>query len=365
MKALAAVMRGFSKPLVLEEVEIPRLAPGQVLVEMEAAGVCGSDVHMWRGRDPRTPLPMIPGHEGVGRVADLNGPKRDVHGLPVALGDRIIWDRGVTCGHCYYCAVLKEPLLCPHRWVYGIHRSLADPPHLDGCYASHLMLDSRTHLLALDDDEDPALFVAASCSGATAAHVFDLSPVRVGDVVVVLGPGPLGAFCVALARAGGAEQVVVVGGTATRLDLCRRLGATVILNRGQTDAEERAGVVQELTHGRGVDLVVEASGSLEAALEGLRLLRDGGTLSLVGFGTPVGDMTFPPFELVVRKNARIQGVWVSDARHLLTAVSLVRQRRQEFSHLVTHRFALGGATLALEAVAHRQAMKAVLLPGMG
>jgi threonine dehydrogenase-like Zn-dependent dehydrogenase len=365
MKALAAVMRSFNEPLALEEVEIPRLAPGQVLVEIEAAGVCGSDVHMWRGKDPRTPLPMIPGHEGVGRIADLNGPKRDLHGLPVALGDRIIWDRGVTCGHCYYCAVLKEPLLCLHRWVYGIHRSLGQPPHLNGCYASHLILDSRTHLLALADDEDPALFVAASCSGATAAHAFDLSPVQVGDVVVVLGPGPLGAFCVALARAGGAEQVVVVGGTARRLDLCRRLGATVALNRRQTDAEERAGVVQGLTHGRGADLVVEASGSLAAAAEGLRLLRGGGTLSLVGFGTPVGDMTFPPFELVVRKNARIQGVWVSDARHILGAVSLVRQHRQEFSHLVTHRFALGDATLALEAVAHRQAMKAVLLPGMG
>jgi threonine dehydrogenase-like Zn-dependent dehydrogenase len=136
------------------------------------------------------------------------------------------------------------------------------------------------------------------------------------------------------------------------------------LNRRQTDAEERSRVVQELTHGRGADLVVEASGSLAAAAEGLRLLRHGGTLSLVGFGTPVGDMTFPPFELATRKNARIQGVWVSDTRHLLTALSLVRQHRQEFSHLVTHRFALGDATLALEAVAHRQAMKAVLLPGM-
>jgi len=363
MKALAAVMHSFNQPLTLEEVVVPSLAPGQVLIEMEAAGVCGSDVHMWRGKDPRTPLPMILGHEGVGRVADFHGSRCDIHGRQIALGDRVLWDRGVTCGRCYYCAVLKEPALCPDRWVYGIHRSLAQPPHLNGCYASHLILDSRTQLLALDADQDPALYVAACCSGATAAHAFDLSPVRVGDHVVVFGPGPLGAFCVALASEGGAGQVVVVGGTAERLEICRRLGATLVLNRRETDAQQRLSVTQEATQGRGADLVVEASGSVAAALEGLRLLRPGGSLSLVGFGTPVGKITFPPFEALVRKNVRVQGVWVSDLRHTLQAVGLVRRRTPAFSHLVTHRFSLGEATLALEAVAARQAMKAVLLPG--
>ena len=365
MRALAAVMRRFNEPLVLEEVEIPRLASGQVLVEVEASGVCGSDVHMGRGKDPRTPLPMILGHEGVGRIADLRGGRRDIGGRRVGPGDRLLWERGVTCGQCYYCAVLREPALCPHRWVYGIHRSMTEPPHLNGWYASHLILDSRTQLLTLGDDEDPAIYVAASCSGATAAHAFDFSPVRVGDVVVVFGPGPLGAFCVALAASAGAEQVVVVGGTTRRLEVCKLLGATVILNRRQTHAEERSGVIQEITHGRGADLVVEASGSVEAALEGLRLLRHGGTLSLVGFGTPVGDITFPPFETLVRRNVRVQGVWVSDVRHTFQAVSLVRRHPQAFSHLVTHRFALGEATRALEAVAERGAMKAVLLPGQG
>jgi len=364
MKALAAVMRGFSEPMALEEIDVPHLEPDQVLVEIEAAGVCGSDVHMWRGEDPRTPLPMILGHEGVGRIADLGDDRRDIHGGPLALGDRVLWDRGVTCGHCYYCEVLKEPALCPHRWVYGIHRSLAEPPHLNGCYATHLILDPRSQLVPLAESEDPALYVAASCSGATAAHSFDLSPVRVGDVVVIFGPGPLGAFCAALASAGGAGEIIVVGGTAKRLEICGRLGATVTLDRHETDAEERSVVIQELTHGRGADLVVEASGSVAAALEGLRLVRHGGALSLVGFGTPVGQMTFPPFERVVRKNARIQGVWVSDVRHTLQAVGLVRAHVEAFSHLVTHRFRLADATDALDAVARRQAMKAVLLPGL-
>ena len=365
MKAVAAVMRAFSTPLVLEDVDIPPLTPGQVLVEIEAAGVCGSDVHMWRGKDPRTPLPLILGHEGVGRVVDSQGDKRDIHGRRVAPGERILWERGVTCGQCYYCAILHEPALCPERWAYGIHRSFEVPPHLNGCYATHLILDPRTQLLPLGNGDDPATFVAASCSGATAAHGFDLSPVRPGDVVVILGPGPLGAFSTALAAAGGAQQIVVVGGTAGRLELCRRLGATAILNRQATTVGQRLEFIRDMTHGRGVDLVVEASGGVSAAEEGLALLRPGGTLSLVGFGTPVGEMALAPFEALVRKNVRVQGVWVSDARHTFQAMSLIRQHPEAFAALVTHRFPLSEATKALKAVASREAMKVVLLPGRG
>ncbi|MCD6518719.1 MAG: zinc-binding dehydrogenase, partial [Anaerolineae bacterium] len=352
------------QPLSLEEVEVPPLATGQVLVQVEAAGVCGSDVHMWRGRDPRTPLPIILGHEGVGRILELAGPKRDIYGRPLSEGDLVLWERGVTCGHCYYCAVLHEPSLCPERWVYGIHRSFDEPPRLNGCYASHLILDPKTPFISLEDVSDPALFVAASCSGATAAHGFSLLPAHLGDVVVVFGPGPLGAFSVALARAGGAEQVAIIGGTEERLALCQQLGATLALNRRKTTPEERRERILQLTQGRGADLVVEASGSVAAAREGLELLRPGGGLLLVGFGTPVGEMTLQPFEALVRKNVRVQGVWVSDVRHTLRAVSLIRQNMSGFAALVTHRFPLEEATQALEAVAARKAMKAVLLPSL-
>lgn len=362
MKARAAILQAFDEPLVVKQIQIPSLAQGQMLVQVEAAGVCGSDVHMWRGRDPRTPLPMILGHEGVGRVVDIKGDKGDVHGQPVGVGDLILWERGVTCGTCYYCAVLHEPALCPHRWVYGISRSCEEPPYLNGCYATHVILDPHTAIIPLEGVQDPARYVAASCSGATAAHSFALSPAHVGDTVVILGPGPLGAFCVALARADGAERIVVIGGTEARLALCRRLGATRTLNRHEGDPSERLEIIRDLTKGRGADLVVEASGSVAAAREGLELARPGGTLSLVGFGTPVGEMIISPFEHLVRKNVRVQGVWVSDVRHTLRAVSLVRQHEAAFAELVTHRFPLAEATSALEAVARREAMKAVLVP---
>lgn len=363
MLAQAAVLREFREPLTMQAVGVPALAPGQALIEVVAAGVCGSDVHMWQGMDPRTPLPMILGHEGVGRLVDAKGQRQDIHGRPLSPGALVLWERGVTCGACYYCAVLHEPALCPHRWAYGIHRSMQEPPYLNGCYGTHIVLDARTPLVALSPDDDPGLLVAATCSGATAAHGFAMSPAQIGDTVVIFGPGPVGIFSVLLARAGGAANVVVIGGTRTRLDFCASVGATHLLHRHQLDEQARRAAVLDLTHGRGADLVVEASGSLSAASEALGMVRHGGAISLVGFGTPVGDWSLAPFEALVRKNVRVQGVWVSDMRHTLQAISLVRANQAALRGLVTHRFPLQEATAALEAVRSRKAIKAILVPG--
>ena len=362
MRAQITLLQEFNQPLTMGEIDVPPLGPGQVLVQVEAAGVCGSDVHMWRGKDPRTPRPIILGHEGVGRVIELAGEKRDVDGVLLRSGERVLWNRGVTCGACYYCTAVKEPSFCTGRWVYGIYRSIHEPTFLNGCYATHIILDARTDIFHADETLDRAVLVSASCSGATTAHAFELTPVVVGDTVLIYGPGPVGAFAVAFAQASGARHIIVVGGTPQRLTLCEQLGATLILNRHQTDAEARREAVLDLTHGRGADLVVEASGSLAAMREGLDCARHGGALSLVGFGTPVGDVTFPPFEKIVRKNLHLQGVWASDTRHTRQAMSLIESRPEAFAALVTHRFPLAEATAALETVARREAMKAVLIP---
>jgi len=155
---------------------------------------------------------------------------------------------------------------------------------------------------------------------------------------------------------------MVIGGSQSRLELCQRLGATHLMNRHTWTAEQQREVVLEATHGRGADLVVEAAGSLEAARNGLDLLRPGGTLLLIGFGTPAGEMCLPPFETLVRKNVRIQGVWVSDTAHTAQAISLIRQHPALFAALVTDKFALSHVNEALLAVADKSALKAVLVP---
>lgn len=356
-------MEEFNKPLQVREIEIPDLRPGQVLVRIAASGVCGSDVHMQQGKDPRLALPMSLGHEGVGQIVRMNGGKKTVLGEDLKVGDMIIWNRGVLCGECYYCTISHQPSLCQNRWAYGIHRSVSDPPHLNGCYAEHLILSEKTDIILLDD-RDPAVYVPASCSGATAAHAFEYARanMKMGDTVLVQGPGPLGIFLVAYAKASGAGRIIVTGGTQSRLEMCREFGATEILNRHDCSAEKTKEVIMSLTHGRGVDVAVEAAGSLKAVTDGMSLVRTGGTYISAGFGEPAGSAEFLWFENVIRKNLNVQGVWVSDTRHVLEATRVVQMNYEKFAKMITHRFKLEDATDALNSVASREAVKAVLIP---
>jgi len=356
-----AVLEEFSKPLQIREMKIPDLLPGQILVQIAASGVCGSDVHMQQGKDPRLALPMSLGHEGVGQIVDMNGQKKTALGEKLKIGDSIIWNRGVLCGKCYYCTISHQPSLCENRWAYGIHRSLKEPPHLNGCYAEHLILSEKTDILLLDD-RDPAVYVPASCSGATAAHAFEYARLRTGDSALIQGPGPLGVFLVAFAKAAGAGEIIVTGGTQSRLEMCREFGATQILNRHTCSPEETQEIIRSLTHGRGVDVAIEAAGSLNAIMDGMPLVRTGGTYISAGFGEPAGSVEFPWFENVIRRNLTVQGVWVSDTRHVLEAMRLVQMNYHKFAKMITHRFTLEDATAALESVGSRQAVKAVLIP---
>jgi threonine dehydrogenase-like Zn-dependent dehydrogenase len=362
VKSKTIVLTEFNKPLETREVEIPPLTDGSVLIRIGAAGVCGSDVHMWKGEDPRTPLPIVLGHEGVGTVVDVSGNRQTVEGEKFKEGDTILWNRGVSCGRCFFCKVLNEPSLCADRKVYGINRSFDTAPHLNGCYSEYIILDERTDIFKIGDKVDPAILVSASCSGATVAHGFDMAAVHAGDTVVVQGPGPLGVFAVAFAKKYGAAQIIVIGGSEARLKMCSDFGATMVINRKKTSIEERREIIMGLTGSRGADLVVEAVGSQGVVEEGLKLLRLGGMYLSTGFAQPAGEESVDFFLDVVRKNIRIQGVWVSDTRHTYHSINLVMDNQELFGKMITHRFSLDEANEAISVMNNRAALKAVLIP---
>lgn len=362
MKTQTMMLEWFNSPLVLREVEIPPLTEGQLLVQVDAAGVCGSDVHMWQGEDKRLRLPVIMGHEGVGTVVAVGGEKFAEQGEKLAPGDRVVIHRGLTCGECYYCTVAGQPWLCQSRKVFGINLSAAQPPYLNGCYAKHIVLEKGTAIFKITGAIDPAILVSATCSGSMAAHAFSLHKVNEGSSVLIQGPGPIGAYAVAMARQAGAAEIIVVGGSESRLKLCRQFGATLVLNRRATSRGERLELIHGRTAGRGVDMVLEATGDAAAIGEGLDYLRFGGAYLTLGFSQPTGSYELDFFRDIVRRNLKIQGIWVSGPRHTLKALRLVEQNPNLFAKMVTHRFPLVAAGQALEAVRNRQAVKAVLLP---
>jgi threonine dehydrogenase-like Zn-dependent dehydrogenase len=362
-KCKAAVLEQFDEPLVMREFDVPEPAEGEVLIKMLASGVCGSDVHMWHGKDPRTPVPLILGHEGVGEVAALGSPRTDILGRELAVGDVVMWERGIMCGRCYQCVVAKRPALCPTRKTYGISVSCKEPPHLRGCYAEYILLFPVTNLLKINSGVDPKILVAASCSGATAANAVEQCNVRTGDTVVVQGPGPLGLFVVAFALDAGATNVIVTGAEPDikRLEFAEALGATETLCTVDVSGDDVIARVRDLTDGRGADVVLDCTGSPHAMRDGIRMVGRGGTYALPGVATPIGEVPVRFFEDVSVKNVRLQGVWVSDTSHLCRAVRLVEKGRFPLEKLVTHVFSLDEATSGLEVTASRDAVKAVLV----
>jgi len=362
VKTRAMVLEAFNKPLVMREFELPLLQTGEVLIKLEAAGVCGSDVHMLRGEDPRTPLPIILGHEGVGRILEVKGEKRTVDGELLHSGDLVIWNRGISCHKCFQCAVLNDPSLCRNRKIYGINRPSTIEPFVNGCYSQEMILTAETDIFRVDSEVDPAVLVSASCSGATVAHAFDLHRPNFGDTVLIQGPGPLGVYAVAFARKLGAQEIIVIGGSENRLQTCREFGATLTLNRHELSLEDRREAIMAKTRGQGVDFVIEAVGQPEAVQEGIKLVRSGGAYVSIGFSQPPGECQIDFFKEVVSKNLKIQGVWVSATRHTWQAMRLVLERPELFSRMITHRFALEHANEALHVMAQRDALKAVLVP---
>lgn len=338
----ASVLTDFGRPLVLEERSLPPLQPGQTLVRVAAAGVCGSDLHIWRGDDPRIRLPLVMGHEGVGRIERLGGERCDVAGQPLAEGDLIVWERSLTCGRCWQCVVRKAPYLCPDRQTYGITR--------DGSYASHLVLEPPTHLFKVEGDA--VVLAAAVCAGATVAHAIECCEISPGDRVTVLGAGPLGLFAAAFARerGAGAVSVIDVERAQARLALCREFGADQTFVSEQSARPEPAAAV------------IDCAGTAASIAEAIRLTAPGGICCAPGVGKPIGEVSIPFYEDIGRRNIRVQGIWVSDASHLHHALALVGSGRYPFAKMITHRGGLEQATELIHAVGRGETIKAVVLP---
>lgn len=361
MTCSAYVLTKFRAPLELRTFQLPVPGPGEILVRLAASGVCGSDLHMYLGEDPRTPLPIILGHEGVGWVEAMGSSQDTVDGRPVKEGDLITWNRGVACNRCYACKVLRQPSYCTGRQIYGINLSCDQLPHLNGCYSEYILLRPGTDLYLLPSSIDPAAVCSACCSGATVAHAFDLANIHPGDTVVVQGPGPLGVWASYFARRRGAGQVAVIGGSENRLKMCQQFGATHLLNRRILSLEQRQEAVLQLTGGRGADCVVECAGTNGAAVEGIRLLRQGGVYLSTGYAQPAGLEQLDFFTDVVRRGVTIHGVWVSDACHVYHAVTTALENPELFASMVSHRLPLREANHALALMQNRKAIKIALV----
>ncbi|HET6428237.1 MAG TPA: zinc-binding dehydrogenase [Phycisphaerae bacterium] len=359
----AAVIPAPNAPVEVREVPLPELEDGAALLRMEFSEVCGTDLHLQQGLLAETPYPLIPGHANVGVIEAVRGAVADVAGRAIECGQRVTFlDVHGTCGACWFCLVAKASTRCPSRKVYGITYGAEEG--LLGGWSEYVHLRPGVRIIPLPEGLRAETVIGGGCGLPTAFHAVDRSDIHMAETVLVQGTGPVGLSCIAFARLRGAAAVIAIGAPQRRLDAARRMGADLVLDLDATTAAQRRDAVLAATEGRGADTAIEASGSPAAVPEGLDLVRDGGTYTVVGQYTDHGAVPINPHLQINKKHVDIRGVWGIDYSHLHRAI-VMQQRyndRVGWERLITHRFDLDHANEALEAVRSGEAIKAVICP---
>jgi threonine dehydrogenase-like Zn-dependent dehydrogenase len=354
-RILAAVMVAPHQPVEVREFAAPDLPTGSALLRTERSEVCGTDVHLWHGRLSGVPYPIIPGHVSAGVLQAVRGPLTGLDGSTLQEGDRVaFFDVHRTCGRCRACTVHRTPTRCTARRVYGITDSADDG--LFGGWAQAIYLEPGVGLARLPDAVGFDDYIGGGCGLLTAVHVLERAALRPGDSVLVQGTGAVGLSAIALARLSGASLVLAIGAPDSRLQQATRMGADHVFDLTRTTAEERLERVRALTHGEGVDVVLEAAGAAAAIGEGLDLARDGGRYIVAGHYTDVGESRINAHQQINRKHLEIRGCWGSEAGHFLRALGFLER------HAATVPWReIGGRTYGLtrlnEALADAEAMR--------
>jgi 2-desacetyl-2-hydroxyethyl bacteriochlorophyllide A dehydrogenase len=345
----SAVISRPNEQVEIKEFPIPDVEPRAMLVRMKVSGICGTDIHIYRGHIKAIRYPVIPGHENVGIISQLGeGIETDIIGQELAEGDLIVWPPGYSCGDCYYCKVLNEPTLCPSRRSYGISLTCDEPPFINGGFGEHIYLRPQTDVLKVSSGISAEEVVAAGCAGATMTQAVERSGISQGDIVVVQGAGALGLSGISLAQAAGARSVIAIEMREARLRLAERFGAEVIDMNRLPEVEKRIEAVNSLTPGDyGADVVIECTGNPKAIPEGLRMVRRGGTYVIVGQTPEEAEISLNP-SIITRNQLVLCGSWAGTGRHLYRAVKLMESHKFPFKELVTHEFKLDEIAEALE-----------------
>jgi L-iditol 2-dehydrogenase len=358
----AVVFPAPEKPPEIRDIPVPELVPGAVVLRTIASEVCGTDVHLFHGRLDGVPYPLIPGHISVGQIEDTDGDLADAEGNPVGIGDTVVfYDVIRTCGACYACTVALTPTRCPQRRVYGITLP-ADRPH--GGWSTHIYLEPGTKLLKLPDGVATSDYMGGGCGLHTGYRAVERADVQVGSSVLVMGSGPVGLAATAFARLAGAGKVLVTGAPEMRLAAAREMEADDTMDISGTGRPERVAWSRDLTEGRGPDIVIEAAGAPEAAVEAMEIVREGGTVVIAGQYTDAGDTVINPHHHLNRKQLDVRGCFGFEFRHFYRATQALASiaRRFPWQRLVTREYPLESAAQALEDVAQMRVVKALIRP---
>ena len=324
----------------IKELPAPDLRAHEVLIKVKACGVCGTDIHIYKGEFP-VKYPIVPGHEFSGIVEEVGEEVRSVRP-----GDRVTVDPNISCGKCYYCRTGRANF-CENWQALGVT--------LPGGYAEYVKAPEGNVYKVPEGltFEEAAFAEPVSC----VVHGLKRARVRLGDTVAIFGLGPIGLIHLQLVKKLGATLVVGIDLIEDKLRLGERLGADHVVDASREDVVEE---VKKVTGGRGVDLAIEASGNLKAFQQALRCLDYGGRLLVFGVAPQSSVVQVAPFE-IYRREVSVLGSFINPYT-TKCALDVIASGSVNIKALISKVYRLEEVSAAFKSVEEGRAVKVMLRP---
>jgi propanol-preferring alcohol dehydrogenase len=321
-KMKAARFYKVKEPLKIDLITVPEVGRGDVLVDIKACGICGSDIHIvYEGVTPTSYTPITLGHEPSGVIAVLG---QEVKGWNV--GDRVTVNPFITCGKCINC-ISGNSQICLSRRVIGIHT--------EGGLAEFLKIPAK-NLIQLHENIPFDQGGIAVDAVATPYHaITSRGALKVGEKVAVFGCGGLGIHGVQIAKICGASLVIAVDTIDSALKRAKKVGADEVIDPRKDSPVKK---IKEMTGGMGVDLALEFIGLRETIEQAIGCIRIGGKVMVVGLGPEI--ISLPPPTTFVRTELSLLGSYGSTTSEIQNVIDLVANGKLNLSDSITERFPL-------------------------
>jgi L-iditol 2-dehydrogenase len=350
------------KKIEIFELPVPEIGDDEMLVKVEQTGVCGTDVHEFKG-DPFGYIPVQLGHEGTGAVVKLGkNVTADFYGKPLAVGDKIV--TGLKpCGVCDTCKHDAEHVhLCANGEIFGLMPGEAAYKNFNGWFGEYIKINAGGVVFNVSDMDvdlrtliEPAAVVVHAVEKAK--EIFNF---KHGSYVLVQGCGPIGLLLLTVVRTMGVRNIIAVDGDEKRLTMARRLGAAYTVN---FTAEEAIAKIKEIT-GTGADMAFQCTGSPKAAGAIWKYVRRGGAMCELGFFVDNGEAAYNPHLDICNKEITVVGSWTYQAKDWLQACEVLKEAQKDglpVAELLTHKYPLADINDAIEMNISMQGIKIVVL----
>ncbi len=362
----AAVLYEAGKPLVIENVELDDPKANEIMIKLEAVGVCHTDLSFMKGDMP-CPMPVVVGHEGCGIVEKV-GPGV----TSVQPGDKVITMVSFSCGKCKFCAQGM-----PTRCVENINIMMtAELPFFAGrrirkgdkyiaqlfglgSFAEHCVVHERSAVkIRKDAPSDVVCLMGCGITTGIGSAV-NTAKVKVGDSVVVYGVGGVGLAAIMGAKMAGASNLIAVARSQNKLDMAKELGADYVIN--PNEVADPVAKVMELSGGAGCDVAIEAAGVSSVMMQAFRSIHNGGICVIAGMAPMIDTLTFMPFEFLLGKTVKgtVQGDIIGSV-DVPKYVDMYMNGKLPIDKLISKTFSLDQINEAFAALENKQVLRSVI-----